>query len=94
MMRRACVYALGVIAVCFFVSTAAFASKVNAADYPLRVHIVFRNGIRHYHGYGGGFTSLDTVDGLGQGNLFENGQPLGFDFTYQCGQPITHAVDL
>jgi hypothetical protein len=90
MMQRAGVSALGVVAVCFFVSTAAFASKVNTADYPLRVHIVDRNGVRHYHGFGGGLSDLEAVDGMGQGNLFENGQPLGFDFTYQCGQPITH----
>jgi hypothetical protein len=90
MMRRACVCGLGVFAVCFVVSTVAFASKVNTADYPLRVHIVDRNGVRHYHGFGGGLSDLEAVDGMGQGNLFENGQPLGFDFTYQCGQPITH----
>lgn len=89
-MRRVWVCALGVIAVCLFSSISAFASKVNTADFPMRVHIVDRNGIRHYHGLGGGFSTLQTVDGMGQGNLFENGQPLGFDFTYDCGQPLTH----
>jgi hypothetical protein len=89
-MRRVLVCALGVIAVCLFSSSSAFASKVNTADFPLRVHVVDRNGFRHYHGYGGGLTSLQAVDGMGQGNLFENGQPLGFDFTYECGQPLTH----
>jgi hypothetical protein len=79
-----------VIAVCLFFSTSAFAGKINLADYPLRVHIVDRNGIRHYHGLGGGLSTLDAVDGMGQANLFENGQPLGFDFTYSCGQPLTH----
>jgi hypothetical protein len=74
---------------CFSLPPSAFAGKTNTADFPLRVHILYRNGIRHYHGMGGGFTSLDQVDGLGQANLFENGQPLGFDFTYSCGQPIT-----
>ncbi len=77
------------IAACFFLSISAFAGKVNSAAFPLRVHIVFRNGIQHYQHMGGGFSNLDTVDGLGKGDLFENGQPLGFDFNYECGQPIT-----
>jgi len=38
---------------------------------------------------GGGLSSLTRVDGLGEGNLFENGQPLGFDFTYNCDHPLT-----
>src|SRR5579863_3447527 len=88
-MRRVLVCALGVIAVCLFFSTSAFAAKVNPADFPLRVHIVNRNGTRHYHGLGGGYSTLGEVDGLGQGNLFENGQALGFDFNYDCSQPIT-----
>ena len=64
------------------------AAKYKPADFPLRVHVIYRNGARHYHGYGGSASSLDQVDGLGQGNLFENGQPRGFDFNYECNQPI------
>lgn len=60
------------------------ASKVKPADFPLRVHVFSFTSIRHYHG-----SFLQEVDGIGQANLFENGQPRGFDFTYQCGQPIT-----
>jgi hypothetical protein len=69
----------------------ALAAKFKPADYPMRVHIVARNGIRHYYhpGYWGGGASLDQVDGLGAANLFENGQPKGFDFNYNCGQPLT-----
>ena len=29
------------------------------------------------------------MDGLGQADLFENGEPTGFDFNYTCSQPIT-----
>lgn len=65
------------------------AAKFKPGDFPLRVHIIFHNGIRHYRGIGGGMSSLDEVDGLGQGNLFENSQPRGFDFNYACRQPIT-----
>lgn len=81
---------VGVILAAFFVCTPVFAGKINTADFPLRVHIIDRNGIRHYQGMGGGIHSLEGVDGMGQANLFENGQALGFDFTYSCGQPITH----
>lgn len=88
-MRRVMTSGLGVLLAGALFASPAFAGKMNAADFPLRVHIVFRNGNRHYHGMGGGASTLDGVDGLGQGNLFENGQPLGFDFTYQCSQPIT-----
>lgn len=76
------------VAISCFLTSPAFARKLTPADYPLRVHIVFRNGFRHYRRYGGGFSSLEEVDGMGKANLFENSQPLGFDFTYDCGQPI------
>ena len=89
-MRRVWLSVLSVVAAFLVLSTAVSAAKFNAADFPLRVHIVDRNGTRHYRGYGGGITSLNSVDGIGQGNLFENGQALGFDFTYECDQPITH----
>lgn len=88
-MRRSWLPLLAAISACFLFLPASASAKTNPADYPLRVHIVFRNGIRHYHGMGGGISSLEEVDGLGQANLFENGQPLGFDFNYNCGQPIT-----
>ena len=91
-MRRIWIFLslLGGMAAAFLLPASAYAGKTNAADFPLRVHIVDRNGIRHYHGMGGGIHTLDEVDGMGQGNLFENGQALGFDFTYNCSQPIIH----
>lgn len=81
---------LSVFAACLLLTSFALAAKFQPADYPLRVHVLWRNGTRHYYHLGGAATSgLDQVDGLGQGNLFENGQPRGFDFNYTCGQPIT-----
>jgi hypothetical protein len=82
---------VGVGALFVLFSLPVLAGKSNPGDYPLRVHIVSRNGVRHYSRMGGyaSPSSLDAVDGLGQANLFENGQPRGFDFNYQCGQPIT-----
>ncbi|HEV2486082.1 MAG TPA: hypothetical protein VGT08_11180 [Terracidiphilus sp.] len=81
----------GIFAACFLFVLPASAGQFKPADFPLRVHIVARNGVRHYYrlGYNAPSSSLDQVDGLGAANVFENGQPRGFDFNYQCGQPIT-----
>jgi hypothetical protein len=81
---------LSVFAACLLLTSPVFAGKFKPADFPLRVHIVARNGVRHYSRLGGAANaSLDAVDGLGTANLFENGEPRGFDFNYECGQPIT-----
>jgi len=90
-MRNLLLRRVSVLCACLVFSLPALAGKFSAADFPLRVHVVFRNGIRHYYRAGGyaPSSSLDEVDGLGKANLFANGQPLGFDFNYQCSQPIT-----
>jgi hypothetical protein len=67
-------------------STVALA-RHNAADYPLRVHINQFNSYSHYWGYGN-TQNLDVVDGEGRANLFENGEPRGFDFKYRCGERL------
>lgn len=59
---------------------AAAASKWNPTEFPLRVHIFNFNGFSHYYDH-----TLERVDGEGRANLYENGQPIGFDFSYQCG---------
>jgi hypothetical protein len=90
-MRRVRISCVSGLAMCLMAATAARAGKFNPAEFPLRVHIVYRNGVRHYYrpgGYGAA-SSLDQVDGQGGGDLFENSQPLGFDFNYDCSQPIT-----
>ena len=88
-MRCFVVRPLSLFAALLLLSMPLLAEKYRASDYPLRVHIVNRNGIRHYSRIGGTASSLDEVDGLGQANLFENGEPRGFDFNHACGQPIT-----
>jgi|GEM_PF-1162604 len=90
-MRRVLISSLGGLIVFLLIAPTAWAGKFNPAEFPLRVHIIYRNGVRHYDrpgGYGAA-SSLDQVDGMGGADLFENGQPLGFDFNYSCGQPIT-----
>ena len=68
------------IACCLLLTSVAFAGKLDTADYPLRVHVFAFNGSAHYRG-----GSLDQVDGDGRANLYENGDPKGFDFSYSCG---------
>jgi len=77
------------IAACLLVATAAWAGKWSAADYPLRVHIFQFNSHSHYYRPGGAiYGSLENVDGEGRANLYENAQPKGFDFGYNCGTRI------
>jgi hypothetical protein len=72
-----------------FLVTAAWAMKWNAADYPLRVHIFQFNAFSHYYRPGGGaYGTLENVDGEGRADLYENGEPKGFDFSYQCSARI------
>lgn len=71
------------IAGCLVLPIAAFAGKINTADYPLRVHIFGFNGAAHY--YAG---SLNNVDGDGRANVYENGDPKGFDFSYSCADRL------
>ncbi|HUV68817.1 MAG TPA: hypothetical protein VMW15_04090 [Terracidiphilus sp.] len=82
-MRRVYRTVISGMAACLLLSTAAFAGKINAANYPLRVHVFGYNGHSHY--YGG---SLDLVDGEGRANLYENGEPRGFDFSYRCSDRL------
>src|SRR5208337_414045 len=66
--------------------------KPNVNDFPLRVHIFMLNGYSHYYrqgsSAGGGISALDSVDGEGRANLYENSQPRGFDFSYSCSRRL------
>jgi hypothetical protein len=78
-MRKANILWMAGLVCCLLGPTSAYAGKTTAADFPLRVHVFSYNGHSHYS-YG----SLDMVDGEGRANLFENGEPKGFDFSYRC----------
>jgi hypothetical protein len=83
-MRRVLFLSLSGFAVCALLSTAVLAAR-NLAEYPLRVHIYRFNSYSHYYSP---TRSLDVVDGEGRANLFENGEPRGFDFKYRCGERL------
>jgi|ERR1035441_2102997 hypothetical protein len=81
-MRRIILCGLTVFAFCALLSTTVLAGR-NLAEYPLRVHIFQFNGYSHY-AYG----TVNYVDGEGRANLYENGEPRGFDFKYRCGERL------
>jgi hypothetical protein len=78
---------LGVFAVYALLSTNAVLASHNPADYTLRVHIFHHNSVSHYYD-----RSLETVDGEGRANLFENGEPRAFDFRYHCDNRLMNSV--
>lgn len=55
----------------------------NPADFPLRVHVFQVNNHSHYH-----HEMLDSVDGEGRANLYENSQPAAFDFAFRCDDRV------
>lgn len=57
----------------------AFAESHNPADYPLRLHIFRRSETTFYHN-----RQAEEAKGEGRGNLFENGEPKGLDFQFEC----------
>lgn len=87
-MRRIFLFAMGGLLSCLTTATIASAGGRNVGDYPLRVHIFQFNSHSHYYRAGGGINSLEMVDGEGRANLYENGEPRGFDFSYSCGQRL------
>jgi len=55
------------------------AESHNPADYPLRLHIFGRNQTTFYHN-----RQTDEAKGEGRANLYENGEPRGMDFQFEC----------
>jgi hypothetical protein len=76
-----------VVLTCFLFSIAAFAGTRNPADFPLRVHIFEHSSHSHYHR-----RALEEVDGEGRANLYENGLPRGFDYSYVCDKRLMNSV--
>jgi hypothetical protein len=90
-MRRVLLCGLSGFAVCALLSTAVLAGGHNPADYPLRINIFHHSSYSHYYGPSG-VRSLNGVDGEGRANLFENGEPRGFDFRYICGSRLMNSA--
>lgn len=85
-MQRILLCGLGVVLGCLALSIGVLAGGRDPADYPLRVHI-FKYVSQS--GHGGERKNVnddqpDYVNGQGVADLFENGEPRGFQFTYNC----------
>ncbi len=74
------------LAACALLSMVVLAGGHSAADYPLRMHIFQHNTHSHYY-----HQSLETVDGEGRANLYENGEPRGFDYSYRCSERLRNS---
>ena len=64
----------------------AFVPNARAAapgDFPLRVHIYQNSEHTHYH-----HDVIVNVEGMGRANIYEHGEPRGFDFNFLCGERV------
>ena len=61
----------------------AHAESKNPADYPLRVHVFRRSETTFYT-----HRQTDEAKGEGRANLFENGEPKGIDFQFECPEKM------
>lgn len=70
---------------CFliFAAVSLSAESRNPADYPLRLHIYNRSEATFYHN-----RTTDEAKGEGRANIFENGEPRGVDFSFDCPQKV------
>jgi hypothetical protein len=59
------------------------AQNQKLAEYPLRVHIFRRNETTFYH-----MRVAEGAKGEGRANLFENGEPRGMDFQFDCAERL------
>jgi hypothetical protein len=66
-----------------FVAVSVNGASKNPADYPLRLHIFDVNQTTFFHN-----RSVDQVGGDGRGNLFENSEARGADFSFSCGEKV------
>ena len=55
----------------------------NPADYPLRIHIFNRSETTFYH-----HRVEEEAKGEGRANLFQNGEPHGVDFSFECSEKL------
>jgi hypothetical protein len=86
-MRRTAMFCLSGLSSCFLFSTVALAGSHNPADFPLRVHIFQHSSHSHYENH-----YLQGVDGEGRANLYENGEPRGFEYSYHCDKRLMNSV--
>ena len=84
-MRLFIIFGMGALAGCLALSTGVVAGGPDPADYPLRVHILKNTSQpRNARSSKSLSDAPDYVDGRGVADLFEGGEPRGFEFSYSC----------
>lgn len=86
-MNRTGSFCLAGVLSCLLFSVVAMARSYTPADFPLRVHLFGHNSHSHYMN-----GVLVWVDGEGRANLYENGQPRAFDYSYRCENRLMNSV--
>jgi len=70
---------------CLALATAVRAGGPDPADYPLRVHVLKNTTQSRHTRESKTFSDTpDYVDGMGVADLFEGGEPQGFEYSYSC----------
>ncbi len=67
--------------VIFVLAGAVMAGSKKLGDYPLRIHVYRRTATTFYHS-----RIEEETKGQGRANLFENGEPRGLDFEFECSK--------
>ena len=84
-MHRFLVWVLSGLVCILAVSKEALAGGPDPASYPLRVHIMkFTTQPRDSRERKSLSDAPDYLNGMGVADLFENGEPRGFEFSYSC----------
>ena len=83
-MRAAALTRVVGAALCLLHSSAIFASNHSSAEFPLRIHIYHINARAFYSSN----RTVDFFEGEGRANLFERGDPRGFDFGFRCSAQV------
>lgn len=82
-MRRAVLGWVSGFAACVFLLPAATAAARDLAGFPLRVHVFQTSEAVHSRR-----DVVQNVEGTGRANLFENREPRGFDYSFNCSQRV------
>jgi hypothetical protein len=84
-MNRVFLYMLCWLLSSLAIPTVALAGGPDPANYPLRVHVMKFNAQQRETRDSKSDSGLsDYVSGMGVADLFENGEPRGFQFTFSC----------
>ena len=88
-MRRVFMLILSGLAGSLALVSVALAKGPDPADYPLRVHILANTTHSHHNRETKILADMQGyLNGAGGADLFENGEPQGFEFTYNCIDPL------